>query len=72
MTNLSTYDLGLAAIRAARRDQACRTNLSTYDLDLAAIRANRRDQARWEAIEIDAMRAARQKDKNEERQRTQP
>ena len=46
------------------------SNLSTYDMDLAAIVAARRDQARWDAIEIDALRAARQK--NEERQRTQP
>ena len=42
------------------------TNLSTYDLDLAAIVANRRDQARWDAIEIDALRAARQKREQEE------
>ena len=48
------------------------TDLSTYDMDLAAIVAARRDQARWDAIEIDALRAARQKDTNEERQRRQP
>ena len=48
------------------------TNLSTYDMDLAAIVAARRDQARWDAIEIDALRAARQKDQNEERTRRQP
>lgn len=42
------------------------TNLSTYDLDLAAIVANRRDQARWDAIETDALRDARQKKEQEE------
>ena len=42
------------------------TNLSTYDIDLAAIIAARRDQARWDAIEIDALRDARQKKEQEE------
>ena len=42
------------------------TDLSTYDMDLAAIVAARRDQARWDAIEIDALRAARQKREPEE------
>ena len=40
--------------------------LSTYDIDLAAIVAARRDQARWDAIEIDALRAVRQKREQEE------
>ena len=42
------------------------TDLSIYDIDLAAIVAARRDQARWDAIEIDALRAARQEKKQEE------